>query len=86
MGAPAAAKASDAASMASRSNQGQPAKDPGDPYNKPAKQANQGYYPFEDFYTVVLSNDYTKNISEPVFSPGTTGTVNLSERPATEIR
>ena len=60
-GAPGApGRDSDAASMASRPN-----------YDKPAAtQGKQGYYPFEDFYTVVLSNDYTKNISEPLFSPG----------------
>ena len=35
---------------------------------------------------MVLSNDYTKNMSESIFCPGATGPVDLPERPGTEIR
>lgn len=39
----------------------------------------QEAYPFDDFYTVVRANDYTKNISEPLFQPGMTTYVPAKE-------
>ena len=35
------------------------------------KNPNDG--PYDEFYTVVKANDYTKNISEPLFSAGLVG-------------